>query len=397
MVSRIRFLRSPSPLFIFCLAALSAAMANRAMDPLVSELARDFNVTVTMAAGVISIYALPYAFAQPVLGPIGDYYGKGRLLRICQWMQCLCLLVVIVSPTIGILMAARFFGGIASGGIMPTGMALVGDRYAAHERQQKIGVYVSVALIGYTLSTAAAGILAEYLSWRMIFVITLVPAVIAALLVSRVAENAPKPDKPIQVSDVIAGYKTLFSNPRAKFCYIAVFLEGLAVWGTLPFISPILEQRGQGGPGEAGLIITGFGIGGLLFTATVKHWLKIMLPYQLMFIGGLVNAIGPLSLIWDLDWHWFALTFGVSGIAFMMVHNSLQAEVASLGASVRGLAFSMHSCWLFVGHSIGPLLFSIGLTTIGQSSMLAIYGIVLALIGPAVSFFFSRTARPVEP
>jgi len=80
-----------------------------------------------------------------------------------------------------------------------------------------------------------------------------------------------------------------------------------------------------------------------------------------------------------------------------MVHNSLQAEVASLGASVRGLAFSMHSCWLFVGHSIGPLLFSIGLTTIGQSSMLAIYGIVLALIGPAVSFFFSRTARPVEP
>ena len=77
---------SLSPLVIICLAGLSSAMANRAMDPLVSELARDFNVTVAVAASVISIYALPYALSQPVLGPLGDYYGKGRLLRICMWL-----------------------------------------------------------------------------------------------------------------------------------------------------------------------------------------------------------------------------------------------------------------------------------------------------------------------
>lgn len=385
-----------TPLVVFCLAGLAAAMANRAMDPLVSELARDFNVTIAAAALVISMYALPYAFSQPVLGPIGDYYGKGRLLRICVWAQCLCLVVVIFSPTIGILMAARFFGGIASGGIIPTAMALIGDRYPAHERQQKIGTFVSVALAGYTFATAAAGLLAEFMSWRAVFAITLAVAVISALLLGRVVEKTPKPAKPMQVSDAIASYKTLFSNPRAKLCYGAVFLEGLALWGTLPFISPILEQRGQGGAAQAGLIITAFGIGGLIFTATVRHWLKFLTPYQLMFIGGVINTIGPLALIFDLDWHWFALAFFVAGLGFMMVHNSIQGEVAALGASVRGLAFSMHSCSLFIGHAIGPVIFTIGLISIGQSAMLAIYGAILLLVGPALSFLFPRTPAAAE-
>ncbi|MCC2097662.1 MAG: MFS transporter [Hyphomicrobiales bacterium] len=381
------------PLLIYCLAALSAAMANRAMDPLVSEVARDFNVALATAAGVISIYALPYAFSQPILGPLGDYYGKGRMLRICMWMLCASLVLVVVSPTIGVLMAARFFGGIASGGIMPAGMASVGDLYGPAERQQKIGTYVSVALIGYTFAAAVAGILAVYLSWRAIFAITLAFAILAAIMLSQVVEKTPRPDKPISFRDAAGGYKKLFSNPRAKFCYAAVFLEGVGLWGTLPFIAPILEARGEGGAGEAGMIITAMGLGMLLFTSTVKHWLKIASPYRLMFIGGLINGIGPASLAFHLHWIWFAAIFAVAGFGFMAMHNSIQAEVAELAPSVRGSAFSMHSCSLFIGHSVGPILFTLGQAKLGQNTMLVFYGLILFAIGPVVSIALLRTPK----
>jgi predicted MFS family arabinose efflux permease len=385
---------SLSPLVIFCLAALSAAMANRAMDPLVAEVAREFDVALATAAGVISIYALAYAFSQPILGPLGDYYGKGRVLRLCMWMLCASLVVVVISPTIGVLMAARFFGGIASAGIMPTGMASVGDLYGPSERQQKIGTYVSVALVGYTFAAAVAGILAVYLSWRAIFAITLAFAILAALLLSRIVEKTPRPDKPISIRDAIGGYKTLFSNPRAKYCYGAVFLEGVGLWGTLPFIAPILEARGEGGAGEAGLIITAMGLGMLLFTSTVKHWLKIASPYQLMFAGGLITGVGPVSLAFHLDWMWFAAIFAVSGFGFMAMHNSIQAEVANLAPSVRGSAFSMHSCWLFVGHSVGPILFTFGQAKVGQAAMLGFYSFILLMIGPMISIALTRTPPP---
>ena len=392
-MSRLASRISLSPLVIFCLAALSAAMANRAMDPLIAEVAREFDVALATAAGVISIYALAYAFSQPILGPLGDYYGKGRMLRLCMWMLCASLVVVVISPTIGVLMAARFFGGIASAGIMPTGMASVGDLYGPSERQQKIGTYVSVALVGYTFAAAAAGILAVYLSWRAIFAITLVFAILAALLLSRIVEKTPRPDKPISIRDAVGGYKTLFSNPRAKYCYGAVFLEGVALWGTLPFVAPILEARGEGGAGEAGFIITAMGLGMLLFTSTVKYWLKLATPYQLMFIGGLITGVGPVSLAFHLDWMWFAPIFAVSGFGFMAMHNSIQAEVANLAPSVRGSAFSMHSCWLFVGHSVGPILFTIGQARFGQPAMLGFYSLVLLLIGPAISIAFTRMDR----
>lgn len=381
-----------SPLVIFCLAALSAAMANRAMDPLVSEVARDFNISVATAATVISIYALPYAFSQPILGPLGDYYGKGRLLRICMWALCGSLVIVILSPVFAVLMVGRFLGGIASGGVMPTGMASIGDRYPANQRQEKIGIYVSTALIGYTFASAVAGILAVYLSWRAIFAITLLFAIFAALMLSRTVEKTPRPDKPIRIGDAIAGYKTLFANPRAKVCYAAVFLEGVAMWGTLPFIAPILENRGAGGPGEAGLIITAMGLGMLAFTGTVRHWLKIASPYRLMFVGGFISAIGPIALAYNMDWRWIAALFAICGFGFMMVHNSIQAEVASLAPSVRGSAFSLHSCFLFVGHSIGPILFTLGLAIIGEMAMLYVYGLLLLTIGPAISIAF--TAMP---
>ncbi len=389
--------RFASPLFIFCLAALSSAMANRAMDPLVSEIARDFSVSIAAAATVISAFAFPYALAQPVLGPIGDYYGKGRLLRAFMWLQCVSLVIVVFSPTFAVLFLARFLGGIASGAIMPAAMAAVGDRYPAAERQQKIGTLVSVALIGFTLSSGASGILAVYVSWRAIFALTLVFAIGAAIMLRLVVETTPKPEKPMQVSDAIAGYKLLFANPRAKYCYGAVLLEGLAMWGTLPFISPILEARGTGGPGQAGLIITAMSVGAFVLTATVKYWLRVLSPYQLMFFGGFLTAVGPIVLAYNIDWRWIAAAFALSGLGFMMVHNSIQAEVAALAPSVRGSAFAMHSCWLFVGHSLGPLLFTFGLKTIGEMPMLYVFGMTLLVIGPALSFAFSRMDAASKP
>ena len=70
-------------LFLISLCGLASSVAYRSMDPLVTSLARDFSVPVATAALVSSAYALPFALGQPVLGPIGDVFGKGKLLAIC--------------------------------------------------------------------------------------------------------------------------------------------------------------------------------------------------------------------------------------------------------------------------------------------------------------------------
>lgn len=377
-------------LFIFSLCGLTAALANRSMDPLVTAVARDFGVATGAAAAVVSMYALPYAFSQPVLGPVGDFYGKGRMLRFCLWLQVFSMALVIVSPNLTVLMIARFIGGFAGGGIMPIAMAMIGDRYPPAERQQAIARYVSVALIGMMMSSAIAGVLAVYINWRGIFVLALVFAIFSALLVTMYIHEPPAPARRMKIADAISGYKILFANRRAFVCFGAVFLEGVALYGVTPYVAPLLEERQRGGPLEAGLALTGLALGAFLFTATVKHSLKLFTRYQLMFIGGFFTACGPFSLVFDMRWEFYCAGFVLAGIGYMMVHNSIQAEVAELAPALRGSAFAMHSCSFFTGQSLGPILFGLTAAATGASIAALLFGLVLLVIGPVISVIFMR-------
>ena len=377
-------------LWIFSLCALTSALANRSMDPLVTAVARDFNSTVAAAAVVVSMYAFPYAFAQPILGPIGDYYGKGRVLKFCMWLQIASMALVVFSPTLGVLMVARFVGGFAGGGIMPIGMALVGDHAAPAERQAAIARYVSVALIGMMMSSALAGMLAVYVSWRGIFVIALVFSIACAVLMTIYIKDAPVPARRMRIADATGGYRVLFSNPRAFVCFAAVLLEGTALYGVMPFIGPLLEERGRGGPFEAGLIITGLAFGAFAFTSTVKYTLRIFTRFQLIFLGGAITAMGPLSLAFDLSWTGHLAAFTLAGVGYMMFHNSMQAEVAELAPNLRASAFAMHSCSFFTGQSLGPILFALMSAGIGSSGSSVVFASGLILLGPAIALLLRR-------
>jgi predicted MFS family arabinose efflux permease len=379
----------------FALCALASAISNRAMDPLILPIAREFEVPVATAALATSFYAMPYAFGQPLLGPIGDFYGKIKVLRFCLWLQALCLVAVVLSPTLSVLLAARLVGGFAGGGIMPVTMAIIGDRVPAAQRQLAMGQFLSAGLTGMIFATVVAGVLAEYVSWRAIFVIGLAIALAAAVIMTFKVDE-PSPDRQgerISFAHAAAGYRKVFANPRALICFSAVFTEGIAIYGVLPFIGLILEQRGLGGAKEAGLIIAGVGIGGLIYSLSLKWLLKIFSRYQLMFIGGLCASAGIVSLSLGLAWQVSAVLFCFTGLGYMLMHNSIQAEVAGLTTDSRGSAFSMHSFSLFCGQALGPLLVGPSIYYIGATATLVWCGVVLLILGPTISFLFARARR----
>src|SRR5262245_40067386 len=63
---------------VFGACAFASGFALRIVDPLILPVAGHFAVTPATAALLTSAYALPYALAQPLLGPLGDRFGKER-------------------------------------------------------------------------------------------------------------------------------------------------------------------------------------------------------------------------------------------------------------------------------------------------------------------------------
>ena len=83
-----------------CLAGLSVNVAGRTIEPLVTIISAEFAVGVATAALLTSAYALPFALGQPVLGPLGDTFGKTRILKFSLLALSASLLLAAFAPTL---------------------------------------------------------------------------------------------------------------------------------------------------------------------------------------------------------------------------------------------------------------------------------------------------------
>ena len=72
------------PVFlVFAACAFASGFALRVIDPIVLPVARPLRGQPAAAALLNTAYALPYALAQPLLGPLGDRFGKMRCIQVC--------------------------------------------------------------------------------------------------------------------------------------------------------------------------------------------------------------------------------------------------------------------------------------------------------------------------
>lgn len=378
-------------LLLISLCGLASTVAYRSMDPLVTSVARDFMVPVTSAALLSSAYALPFALGQPILGPIGDVFGKGRILIICLWVLTATLVFGALSPSFEALIALRFIGGLAGGGTMPVAMAMIGDRFAPDKRQVAIARFLAAALIGQVFASSLAGLLAVTVGWRGFFLLGSLVTLAAAVGATWKFREPRNPDRPrFSVGSALGRYRLVFANPKSYLCFGTVFIEAIAIYGCTPYVAEILEKSGLGGPREAGFVIAGIGLGGLFYSIVLTKLMRVMTRIRMMATGGIIGALALAGTALLPGWPTLVALFGILGFGFIMLHNSVQTEVASLAPDARASAFSMHAFAFFLGQAIGPVIFGAGMHGIGTQPMLLINACILAAVGLTAAAAFSR-------
>ncbi len=378
-------------LFFISLCGIASAIAYRSVDPLVTVLAREFSVPVATAALVSSAYALPYALGQPVLGPIGDAFGKGRLLAICLSILTVTLLALPFVTSFDMLIGLRFIGGLAAGGTIPVALALVGDKFPPDQRQLAIARFVAAALVGQICASSLAGLFAEIINWRSFFYVGACVTGIAALGAAFKLTEPKKPDAPrANLLQAYQSYPVIFRNPKSLLCYGAVFLEAIAVFGILPYVAEILESHQLGGPKEAGMIIAGIGVGGILYSFILAFLMRYLNRTGLMAWGGGLGALGQIACIFVPVWPAFFALITLLGFGFGMLHNTIQTEVSSLAPDARSAAFSAHAFCFFMGQAIGPVVFGLGMHHLGLTPIIILHSLLLGVVGLGAAYLFAR-------
>src|SRR5829696_880906 len=376
----------PVLLFILSLCGFSGALATRLLDPLITSIAAEFATTVGVVALLSSAFALPFGLSQPLLGPTGDAVGKAVLIKVATAILALCLVASALAPNLTVLFISRVLGGVAAGGIMPVCRALIGDTFPLGERQVALSRYVGATLVGQLVGASAGGMIAEWIGWRGVLgcaaALALAAAGTAVLMPPKAASHGPAP---FSFKEALARYRLVLGNPRSFVCFEAVFLEGLAIYGIMPFIGELLRSRDAGGLREAGFVIGGLGIGGLLYAFVVPVILRFASRPAMMAVGGVVAAIGLGSVGLAITWAAQMACMVVLGFGFFLLHNSVQTEVTELAPSARASSFSLHSFSFFLGQALGPMVYGIALPAIGATVSLACGAAILVATGIVAS------------
>ncbi|MEL6297796.1 MAG: MFS transporter [Pseudomonadota bacterium] len=384
-------------ILILSITCFSGAVSIRLLDPIIPDIATTYGVLPSTAALLASAFTFPYALSQPVLGPMGDAYGKARVIKIGLAVLAVALLVSALAPTVEIMFASRIVAGMAGGAVIPVALAMIGDRVPFEERQLALSQLLSAMLAAQFVSLIGTGLIAGLFGWRYalylaagLTVVSLVAAIFA-LKPRQVARHD------FNVEGLRESYADVFSNPKAWICYLAVFGEGVLIFGLIPYIAIMMQARGAGGVTEAGIAIAGMGVGGIIMTFAIKFLLRVFGGMHLLIqVGGVVAAVGFIGVAVAGSWWFEGLAFVLIGFGFYAVHSSLQTQATELAPDHRGAAVALHAFFFFLGHAAGPPLYAGMFALLGAPvTILAVAAATLGaclILGPALRRRDARAA-----
>ncbi|MFL5070463.1 MAG: MFS transporter [Xanthobacteraceae bacterium] len=358
----------------------ATSLFTRAVDPVIPQIATSLWVDPATAALLSTAFALPYAVLQPLLGPLADVIGKARMMTICLVLLTAASLASAFAESFAVLLTLRMLSGIVSGGIFPAAMAFAADLAPIGQRQVALSRILFAGMSGNLLGASAAGIVADLIGWRGVFLLTGAIGALALLTAIIGFRTTDVKSTRIPFKSVPAGYRAILANPRAKVCFGAVFFEGIFIFGVFPYVALLLLAGGEARASIAGLVIAGFSLGGVLYAMVVGALLEMFGQRRIMMTGGLVAAIALSSVALHVWWPLALLAFGFLGLGFYLLHGSIQVFMTELAPEARGSSAALHSSSFFLGQAIGPVFYGLGLAWAGQGPTLVIAAIGVALV-----------------
>lgn len=170
-------------LILFC-AALAYALAQTMVAPALPEIQHHFNTNTTTVTFVLTGFLLTSSVATPIMGRLGDMYGKNRLLVIVLILFAAGSLVSALASSIWMMIAGRAIQGMG-GAVFPIAFGIIRDEFPREKVATGIGLISGTFGIGGGIGIVAAGPLVDNLGVSSIFWISTavtIGAVVASYL-----------------------------------------------------------------------------------------------------------------------------------------------------------------------------------------------------------------------
>ena len=343
-----------SVIILFALAACAATTSFRICDPLLPVFAEEFGVRTAQASGTVTWFAIAYGIMQFFYGPVGDRYGK---FRVVSWATLGCAvgaLIVVFAPSLEVIEIGRLISGATAAAIVPLSMAWIGDHVPYEQRQATLARFLLGSIAGMALGQLLGGIFADTIGWRWAFVwMAAVYFIVGGLLISRGRTVSEKPHTPSQGASVLGPLKQVVSTRWAVMVLVIVCIEGIFVFGPIAFVPAFLHERHGIPVSWAGMISGFFALGAFIYAIRANRFVSWLGERKLVLTGGITMAVAYGTFMFSTVWYWGVLASVLSGLGYYFLHAVLQTHATQMAPAARGSAVSLFASCLFLGQSLG--------------------------------------------
>lgn len=249
------------PMLVIAMGQMLMSFNVAALPVSMSGMVASFDTQPTTVGTAIVLYSLGVSGFILLGAKLSQRFGAKLFFQIAVGMLAVAMLLMVVSPTAQIMLAAQALAGMGAAGLVPTLVVLIANHYRGKQQAEAVGWLGSARAIAGVLAFVIVGFVAM-INWRLAFALLIVHSVAILVLSRKLKASEPNPNVKIDVVGVILA--------AVAIIFITFGFNNVRNWGLL-LASPSAPTDLLGVSPAPILIILGVVIGAAFFVWTHRR------------------------------------------------------------------------------------------------------------------------------
>lgn len=344
--------------FLLAVSAITVGLVELVVGGILPVVADDLNVSIATAGQLITVFALVYAIAGPVLLSLTAKVERKKLYLIALGVFFIGNVLTYFSPSFGLMMAARVLTAASAALVIVLSLTITARLVEPKYRAKALGyIYMGISS-SLVLGVPIGIVVTNAFGWRSVFLGIAILTIGSILLIAKFLETIPTGE----VQPLSAQIKAL-ANKKIFFAHLATMFMLAGHYTVYAYFTPFLETTMQLSPYWISVFYFLFGLaavgggafgGGLASRLGSKKSILVILGAFAISLFALPYSTFSIPLFIVFMMVWGALSWALapaqqdyiitsdpvsSDIHQSFNNSALQVGIA-LGSGVGGMVFS---------------------------------------------------------
>lgn len=286
------------PVFLI-LYEFSINMSNDMYLPALPIIAKDLEVKINLIQLTITTWLAGSATMQLILGPISDRHGRRLVIFVGGVTFLVSTIICAITRQISTLLIARFFEGMAVSSLIVAGYSSIHELFNDKKAVHILSWMGAAAVLAPMLGPIFGGYVLLFSTWRMIFVILFLLALVSLTglwLVMPESNINPDRDK-LGIKKILRIYFNIFTNKSylTSALPIGLLYSGIVIWITA---SPsIIIEQFKISPQNFGYTQAPIFLSYIVGATILKFFIGKIKIIKLGLIGSTISLISGILLV----------------------------------------------------------------------------------------------------